>query len=416
MHTGRPPTFGLPAAAGGRGASVTRPLERFAGMSVLVVDDHPANVAFLRRLLVTQGLARVYSETDPRQVPRRLTEHKPDIVLLDLRMPHVDGFEVLAQIQEHAAGSYLPVMVLTADTSTASRDQALALGAQDFLTKPVDVTEAVLRVANLLQTRELYATLRQVTAHSRPTDGGPDDDRAEVMARIRAVLQQRSIGQVVQPIQDLASGVTVGHEALSRFPDRTHGGSGPARWFADAFTVGLGVELEWLAATCALSYLDWTSPELFLAVNMSPATVLHLAEEPLCRPDLWPRIVIELTEHVPVEDYHALHRALSPARSRGARLAVDDLGSGYGGFRHLLQLRPDIIKLDISMVAGINQDTGQRALVRALLGFATEVGAQVIAEGIEQPEELVALQSLGVPWGQGYLLGRPGGLGTMPRS
>ena len=380
-------------------------LDRFAGMNVLVVDDNPANVAFLKQLLVQQGLDRVYSETDSREVPRQLAEHKPDLVLLDLRMPHVDGFAVLAQIQRFAAGSYLPVMVLTADTTTASRDQALAQGAQDFLTKPVDAIEATLRIANLLQTRALYIALRSVIAPTAAAQTQPNGDHAEVLARIQAVLHDKTIAPVFQPIQDLATGATVGHEALSRFPDPTLGG--PDRWFTDAFTVGLGVDLEWLAATSMLTYLQSAPPDLFLAVNMSPATVLHLAENQLCQPDLLPRIVIELTEHVPVEDYPALHRALAPMRSHGARLAADDLGSGYAGFRHLLRLRPDIIKLDISLIAGIGHNQEQQALTRALLSFAGDVGAQVIAEGIEEPDELSALKDLGVPWGQGYLLGRP---------
>ncbi len=384
---------------------MSRPLDGFVGMSVLLVDDNPANIAYLTQLLTRQGLNRVYGETDSREVPRRLAEHQPDLVLLDLRMPHVDGFEVLGQIQEFAAGSYLPVMVFTADTTTASRDRALAQGAQDFLTKPIDATEATLRIANLLQTRQLYATLRHVTGGPAPTETEPDETDGEVLARIRAVRRDESIGQVFQPILDLATGATVGHEALSRFPNPTLGG--PERWFADAFTVGFGVDLEWLAATSALTYLQSAPPPLFLAVNMSPATVLRIAEDQLCQPQLWPRIVVELTEHVPVEDYPAIHRAMAVARSHGARLAVDDLGSGYAGFRHLLRLEPDIIKLDISLVAGIDRSTGQKALTRALLGFANEVGAHVIAEGIERPEELSVLQDLGVPWGQGYLLGRP---------
>ena len=387
---------------------MSRPLERFAGMSVLVVDDNPVNVAFLKQLLVKQGLYRVYSEVDSRVVAQRLAEHKPDLVLLDLRMPHVDGYEVLTQIQEFAAGGYLPVMVLTADTTTATRERALAQGAQDFLTKPIDATEATLRIANLLQTRQLYATLRQVTARPATAEAQSTRGHAEVRDRIQAVLHDKSISPVFQPIQDLATGATVGHEALARFPNPTL--ASPDQWFADAFTVGLGVDLEWLAATSMLAYLQSAPPSMFVAVNMSPATVLHLGEDQFCPPELWPRIVIELTEHVPVEDYPALHRALASARSHGARLAVDDLGSGYGGFRHLLRLAPDIIKLDISLVAGMDRDTGQKALARALLGFANEVGAQVIAEGIEQPDELTALQDLGVPWGQGYLLGRPGAL------
>ncbi|MEP7017930.1 MAG: EAL domain-containing protein [Actinomycetota bacterium] len=383
---------------------MSRPLARFAGMSVLVVDDNPANVAFLKQLLVQQGLDRVYTETDSRAVPRQLAEHRPDLVLLDLRMPHVDGFEVLAQIQKFAAGDYLPVMVLTADTTPASRNQALAQGAQDFLTKPVDATEATLRIANLLQTRQLYATLRQITA-ATTAQTQPDDEHAEVLARIQGVLRDKTLTPVFQPIQDLTTGATVGHEALSRFPDPTLGG--PDRWFSDAFTVGLGVDLEWLAATSVLTYLDTAPPEMFLAVNMSPATAMHLVDQELCHPALWPRIVIELTEHVPVEDYAALHQALAPMRSHGARLSADDVGAGYAGFRHLLRLQPDIIKLDIALIAGIDRNHEQQALTRALLAFAAEVGAQVIAEGIEETVELSTLQDLGVPWGQGYLLGRP---------
>lgn len=380
---------------------MTRPLECYAGMSVLVVDETPAEVAFLQQLLLRQGLERVYTETDSRKVHRLLAKHKPDLVLLGLRMAHVNGFEVLAQIRKFAAGGYLPVMVLTADTTTVSRNRALVEGAQDFLIKPVDPTEVTLRIANLLQTRQLYATLRYLTnVHSQP--GG---EQAEVLDRIQGVLRENTLTHVFQPIQDLNTGAIVGHEALSRFPDPTLGS--PDRWFADAFSVGLGVDLEWLAVTSAMSYFETAPPEMFLTVNMSPASVMHLVESEFCPPALWPRIVIELTEQVPVEDYPALQRALAPMRSHGARLSADDLGSGYGGFRHLLRLQPDIIKLDISLIGGINRNHEQQALTRAMLTFAYEVGAKVIAEGIEEPAELTTLQELGVQWGQGYLIGRP---------
>ena len=117
--------------------------------------------------------------------------------------------------------------------------------------------------------------------------------------------------------------------------------------------------------------------------------------------------MIELTEHVPIEDYAPLHRALSDMRMHGARVAADDLGAGYAGFRHLVSLSADIIKLDISLVSGIHRSRSQRALASALIAFAGDVGATVIAEGIEEAEELDVLCDLGVPWGQGYYLGRP---------
>lgn len=117
--------------------------------------------------------------------------------------------------------------------------------------------------------------------------------------------------------------------------------------------------------------------------------------------------MIELTEHVPVEDYGAVHRALAGARSQGARISADDLGSGYAGFRHLLALAPDIIKLDISLVRHIHRNRHAQALTRALVAFAAEIDASLIAEGVEEQAELAALRDLGVPWAQGYLLGRP---------
>jgi len=370
-------------------------------MSVLVVDHHAEDVAFLKNLLIREGLERVYTETDSRKVHRQLAKYKPDLVLLALRMPHIDGFEVLAQIRRSAAGGYLPVLVLTTDTTIIARNRALAEGAQDFLTKPVDSTEVILRIANLLQTRELYAALRYLTVVQTESGG----ERAEVLARIQGVLDNKTLTPVFQPIQDLNTGAIVGHEALSRFPNPTL--RGPDRWFADAFHVGLGVELEWLAATSALTYFDTAAPEMFLTVNMSAATVMHLAENELCPPELWSRIVIELTEHVPVQDYAALHRALAPMLSQGTRLSADDVGSGYAGFRHLLRLRPDIIKLDISLITGINHNREQQFLTRALLTFAHDVGAQVIGEGIEEPADMYTLQDLGVPFGQGYLIGLP---------
>jgi EAL domain-containing protein (putative c-di-GMP-specific phosphodiesterase class I) len=152
---------------------------------------------------------------------------------------------------------------------------------------------------------------------------------------------------------------------------------------------------------------------LFLAINMSPATALHMVDHELFTPTVASRIVIELTEHVPIEDYTAVRGAFAGVRLQGTRLSADDLGAGYAGFRHLVRLQPDIIKLDISLISGIHRNTEKRALTRAMVSFAHEVGAQLIAEGVEEPEELTALQELGVPWAQGYLLGRPGSLAAM---
>ena len=155
---------------------------------MLIVDDNESNVAVLKSLVEQEGLHRVYTETDSRRVQARLVERRPDLVLLDLHMPHTNGHQVLSQIKEFAAGSYLPVLVLTADTTSSARNRALKQGAQDFLTKPFDLVEATLRIANLLETRQLYAALAQ--AGSAPLAPGPtlDYDRDSTRDRIEAVI------------------------------------------------------------------------------------------------------------------------------------------------------------------------------------------------------------------------------------
>lgn len=381
---------------------MTRRLERFSTMSVLVIDDSPDNVELLRDLLEGEGMKRVTTETDSRLVAALLPSVKPDLVLLDLHMPHLDGAALLNQIIEFAGGTYLPVLVLTADAATEARDHALEYGARDFLTKPLDLVEVTLRVANLLETRQLYAAQRNALA----ADGTDGEKAAAAEMRINTVLSEEAITPVFQPIVDIDTMTAVGHEALARF-SHPHP-RGPAGWFADAARVGLGTELEWLAVTKALPFLDEAPPHTFLALNMSPATILHIKQEPLCSPELCPRIVIELTEHVPIEDYSALHDSLRDMRANGARLAADDLGAGYAGFRHLIALDPDIIKLDISLVSNIHRSVSARALTTALVAFAADVAALVIAEGVEQEVELVELRHLGVHWAQGYHLGRPG--------
>ena len=384
---------------------MTGQLAIYNAMSVLVVDDNPSNAALMSALLREEGVHQVHIETDARRVPRRLVEHDPDLVLLDLHMPHVDGYTVLTQIQRYAAGSYLPVLVLTADATFEARDRALGQGAQDYLTKPVDAVEATLRIANLLQTRRLLGTLRKTSEPPAQERGRRWTDRADRRQRIEAVLRGSGITPVFQPIVDVQTSEVVGYEGLSRFPD---GGAYPVeQWFADAFDAGLGPELEWLAATRILEHVPALPDDAFVAINMSPATILHATERELCPPDVCTRVVIEVTEHVPIEDYSVVHRALDAVRTYGARLAADDLGSGYAGFRHLVSLRPDIIKLDLSLVRGIQGNAGQRALASALVAFSRDVGARVIAEGVEAEAELDVLRAIGVSWAQGFYLGRP---------
>lgn len=225
--------------------------------------------------------------------------------------------------------------------------------------------------------------------------------------QIRAVLDARAIRTVFQPVVRLADAAIVAYEALSRFDHPLS--ARPDKAFAMAAGSGLGAELELMAAGGALAHLDLTPETGWLGVNLSADTVLNPAALALLmRHAGGRRILLEITEHTPVSNYKRLTEALRPLRAAGILIGVDDAGAGFASLSHILHLQPDVIKLDIALVRGIDHDPVRRALARSLVGFAGEIGAILVAEGVESRGERSALNALGVRYGQGYLWGKPG--------
>jgi EAL domain-containing protein (putative c-di-GMP-specific phosphodiesterase class I) len=151
--------------------------------------------------------------------------------------------------------------------------------------------------------------------------------------------------------------------------------------------------------------------EAFLSINVSPDTLRCDELLDLVRSLPLHRLVFEITEHAPIDDYAEFIAVVRRLASTGVRIAVDDAGAGYSSLRHILNLRPQTIKLDMSLTRDLHRDTSRRALTAALASFAQQLDATVIAEGIETEEELEALERIGIEFGQGFLLGRPGAIG-----
>jgi signal transduction histidine kinase len=159
---------------------------RLRSCTLLLVDDEPANLDLLEALLETDGYTRVLRTTDAREVGALATQHAPDLVLLDLHMPHRHGLEVLADLVAAAApGEYRPVLVLTADATLEARDRALSLGARDFVTKPFDATEVLLRVENLLDTRVLHLEERDARTRAEAAEARALESLAEAQLATR---------------------------------------------------------------------------------------------------------------------------------------------------------------------------------------------------------------------------------------
>ncbi|MBW3665269.1 MAG: EAL domain-containing protein [Actinobacteria bacterium] len=235
-----------------------------------------------------------------------------------------------------------------------------------------------------------------------------DDDR-ETRARIETVLGQvDGVQMMFQPIIDMATGAVAGVEALARFSDSEM--RPPDVWFSDAARVGLGEQLEQLAVIRALRGLKQLPVECYLAVNLSPDTVAAGGLRPLLgRVDLR-RVVLEITEHAAVHDYNRVQTMLRPFRDAGARLAIDDVGSGFASLRHVLRLEPEIIKIDRSLVTEVADDPAQRAVAAAFGKLAAALGTKLVAEGVEDTPTLNVLAEAGITHAQGWLFARAGPL------
>ncbi|MDQ3493377.1 MAG: EAL domain-containing response regulator [Chloroflexota bacterium] len=542
-----------------------------------MVDDQDPNLELLRALLARAGYRNVDALSDPLRAVEQVRDSAPDLVLLDLHMPVLDGLALLQELsQEPVAGGHLPIIVLTADVDPSARRQALALGADDFLTKPFDLAEVLLRCRNLLETRFLHLDLEaqnrrltgeveeggrelarqheaaaDITASLRALEPGADPEAAagmfcdrlvaladfdavgliafgtdssahavaaagadsvaslanQALPRQRAehmierardgawaedigpsrnpweaslcdaglrsgiwapleidgellgiltvatasedaasfqrllprvvdfaaiarvavgpalcavrqrarsrdaitrLIEEGNFSPVFQPIVDMADGRILGHEALTRFGD----GIPPDRRFAEAERVGLGLALEEACLRAAIIAADALPASTWLSLNVSPEMVLSptvLAEVLESARRL---VVLEVTEHRQIEDYGRFRDAL--ARFGGkVRLAIDDAGAGFASFRHIIELRPDYVKLDLQLIRSVQDDPIRQALVAGLRYFSTKTGCTLIAEGIETEGERAALQALGVTFGQGYLLGRPAAIQPM---
>jgi EAL domain-containing protein (putative c-di-GMP-specific phosphodiesterase class I)/DNA-binding response OmpR family regulator len=543
---------------------VTDPPSSAETARIVIIDDQPANVALLARILAQGGYDDVRGYTDPVLALAALEADAPDLVLLDLHMPTLDGLAVLERIRARDPERFLPVLVLTGDVDRSARQRALAAGANDFLAKPFDLDEVLLRCRNLITVRRLHEALRRRTislaeelesteqewaavaaslqrlgrsesaeaigeavcrellarpgidlvgvleitedglrtvalrasgfptseigepdpaaardlrlraragpwlepipggaigsvigtpaervrpgavacvplrSHGEPVallvagSSGPDAmavlarrlpaieafgavvgalvgpalaDRHRDAARrriIEAIVAEQAFRPVFQPVVELATGQIVGYEALTRFAD----GTPPDRRFADAAAVGLGHALELATLEAAVAASGRLPPEAWLSLNVSPDLVLAGAElgDLLARADR--PVVVEMTEHAPVADYPALRSALARLGDE-VRTAVDDAGAAYSSFRHIVELEPDFVKIDIGLVRTIERDRARQAFVAGLDYFSLKTGCSLIAEGIETEAERTALRSLAVGLGQGYLLGRP---------
>jgi len=237
--------------------------------------------------------------------------------------------------------------------------------------------------------------------------------RSEERRALARLIGGEGLTMVVQPIVDVRDGTIHAYEALARFDQRLGDGS-PLHWFTLAEELGERDALERACLAGALELFAKRPAGRSLSVNLSAPVLLDdltmsmLHSAGTGRPGDLEGLIIEITEETLVAGDMQLGQAIEPLRARGAQLAVDDMGAGYSGLRQITSVHPGYLKLDRSLVSGIDSDSERGALVGALAGYSKQVGCLLVAEGVETEEELREVRRLGVPLVQGFYLARPG--------
>lgn len=376
-------------------------LDGIGRMLQLVCRHLEMDVAFVAEFVGSDWVLRHVSSEDGRVRPghrqpledslcRRITDGRLDCVVPDARVhPETSALPVTVALD---IGAYVGIPIMLSDGTLYGTFCSFRHRADPSL---CDRDARFLSLLGSLISERLEA------------ERAADRDHREGRARIDGALEAGLPRIVLQPIVDLDTEEVWAFEALSRFdaePARP-----PDDWFAEAHRVGRGVELELRAMSVALEHL----PQLgrgHLTVNLSPGALCSADLEVLLHRAEACRVVLEVTEHELVEDISDAQAAAAQLRKAGFRLAIDDVGAGYAGLTKIVDLAPEVIKLDRALVEHVDTDPTRQALVSASVGFAAVLGSSLVAEGIETRAELDTLRRLGIRLGQGFLLARPAGV------
>lgn len=378
---------------------------------VLIADDDPRLLALLRNAIASEPGLEIVAEVETAEgIGPVAARTRPDVAVLDVVMPGGGGAHAARRIRELSPETR--IIGFSGSDQRHALIEMLTAGAIGYVLKGDDLTELVRSIEEaarggvVVSGHVVAEAVGELVRRLRS-----DADATAQVNRLRSDVESFIDGGlriVFQPIVRLPGGRPWAVEALSRFG--TGADAAPTRWFAAAWEVGLGPELELAAVRAATQAVMSFRGDALLSVNLSPETLLTTDLDPYLGDVPPDHLVIEVTEHAPVHDYEAFRSTVRRLRDRGAKLAIDDAGSGFASLRHILELDPDVIKLDVSITQGIDVDVARQRMAAALISFAAHGGSLLVAEGVETPGHARALRDLGVRLMQGYHVGRPGPL------
>jgi EAL domain-containing protein (putative c-di-GMP-specific phosphodiesterase class I) len=368
---------------------------------VLLVDDEMSIARSYARILAAAGFA-VDVAMDGREAADIARSKSFDVIVSDIAMPEMNGLALLRSVREHDLD--VPVILMTGGPAIESAVQAMEYGALRYLIKPIEpheLEEVVTRAVRLHQ----MAKIKREALELVRLEGKHLGDRAGLEARFANAL--RTLWVAYQPIVSWSAQQVFAYEALVRNEESTL--RSPPDLFAAAERLGRLQELGRTIRDRVARTVDELPMEGLLFVNVHAMELddesLFSAEAPLSRHA--GRVVLEITERAPIERIRDVGGRVAQLRSLGYRIAVDDLGAGYAGLASFAHLEPEVVKVDMSLIRGLDRSPMKQKLLRSIVALCQELSIQMIAEGIETEAERDTLVHLGGDLCQGYLFARP---------
>lgn len=373
-----------------------------AGLRFLIVDDDQGILRAYARALAGPDVT-VVTASNGREGVERVKDGAFDAIVTDISMPEMTGMEFLMAVR--ARDLQVPVILMTGAPDVASAIRAVEYGAFRYLTKPVAMTElreTVRRAASLHRLGEVKRAALELAGDGDARLG----ERAALDVRFSWAMNQ--LWMAFQPIVAWREPRVFGYEALLRSDEPLM--RSPADILDAAERLGrlhqLGQVVRARVATAAADAPDGTK----LFVNLHSADLnddeLYSPDSPLSK--IASRVVLEVTERASLHEVKSLSAGVKKLKALGFQVAIDDLGAGYAGLTSFTQLEPEVAKLDMSLVRGVDADPRRRSIVRSMKGLCDDLGMLVIAEGVETVGERDALTKLGCDVLQGYLFAKPG--------
>jgi EAL domain-containing protein (putative c-di-GMP-specific phosphodiesterase class I) len=376
--------------------------ESSAGGDVLLVDDEEVLLRAVQRVLTRAGFS-VDAVSSGQAAVERL-EHKVfDCIVSDINMPGMSGIDLLRAVRERDLD--VPVVLLTGAPTVTTAARAVEYGAFQYLTKPVesaDLAQLVAKATRLGRMARFKREALEVLGDTSKLAG----DRAGLEGAFGRALD--TLWMAYQPIVRSSDGTLFAYEALVRTtePAIPH----PGALLDAAERLNRLVDLGRLIRAKSAVPMDGAPEGTLLFVNLHTRDLL---DESLVSPDsplsrIADRVVLEITERASLDEVADSPARVAALRRLGFRIAIDDLGAGYAGLTSFANLEPEIVKLDMSLVRGVDSAPKKRKIIESMTRLCQDMGILVVAEGVETVAERDALVEIGCDLLQGYLFAKPG--------